>query len=48
MLMVVTSAWIARGIYRLSDLQMDMDEAVHANRGLDMAADTRNGDLSAL
>jgi len=38
LLMLLTSAWISRGIYRFSHLQMDTDEALHANRGLYMTS----------
>lgn len=41
LLLILTSTLIGREIYNLSGLQMDMDEAVHANRGLDMASDIR-------
>ena len=37
-LMTLSAAWISRGVFRLNYLQMDMDEALHANRGLDFAS----------
>lgn len=44
-LLAASTAWIGRGVYRLGYLQMDMDEAIHANRGLDFALSLSSGDL---
>lgn len=46
--MAITSAWIARGVFRLNYLQMDMDEAVHANRGLDFTSSVQRNDWQDL
>ena len=46
--MALTSAWIARGVFRLNYLQMDMDEAIHANRGLDFALSFKKNDWQDL
>ena len=48
MLLVLSSLWIGRGVFRFSDLQMDMDEALHANRGLDFASAIYRRDLPAV
>lgn len=48
LLLILTSVWISREIYHFGDLQMDMDEAIHANRGLDMASDIRGRDWQKL
>ena len=47
-ILLVTAGWIGRGVIRLSHLQMDMDEAVHANRGLDFTTGVLNLDPDAL
>lgn len=46
--MVFTSAWISRGVLRLDYLQMDMDEALHANRGLEFTTALIRNDWSAV
>jgi len=48
LLLIMTSVWISKEIYHFGDLQMDLDEAVHANRGLDMASDIRGRDWKEL
>jgi hypothetical protein len=42
--MAASTAWIGRGVYRLGHLQVDMDEALHANRGLDFTSAFLRGD----
>lgn len=48
LILALSALWIGRGVYRFSYLQMDMDEALHANRGLDFTSAVRRGDLPAL
>lgn len=47
-IIIFTSAWIGINIDSFSLIQMDMDEAVHANRGLDIASDMLNKDFDSL
>lgn len=47
-LLLLSCLWIGRGIDHFSRLQMDMDEALHANRGLDFASALQRGDWRAL
>jgi hypothetical protein len=37
-LILFASIWIGRGVFRLGDLQLDMDEAVHSRRGVDLTS----------
>ncbi len=46
--MTLTSAWIGRGVLRLNYLQMDMDEALHANRGLEFTSALIRNDWPAI
>jgi len=47
-LLGLSTLWIGRGVFRFSHLQMDMDEALHANRGLDFASAVQRRDLPAV
>ena len=43
-LILLASVWIGRGVFRLGYLQLDMDEALHARRGLDITSAVLRGD----
>lgn len=46
--MVLSSLWVGRQVWAFRAYQMDLDEAVHANRGLDTASALRRASLSDL
>lgn len=46
--MALSSLWIGRQVWAFHAYQMDLDEAVHANRGLDVASTIQRGDLAGL
>jgi len=46
--MAASFAWIGLQVYAYRAYQMDLDEALHANRGLDIASALRRGSLTDL
>jgi hypothetical protein len=46
--MALSSLWIGRQVWAFRAYQMDLDEAVHANRGLDIASALQRGSLADL
>ena len=48
LLMAISSAWIGIQVQAFREFQMDRDESVHANRGLDIVSAVNRGSLSDL